>query len=191
MFVGFESSVCTSSSGVFISASSVYGLVRARYAIVYGALASNQPRGASRDHLGGRVGRPRDDPRHYRRVGHAQALKTMHAQPRVDNGEFVHTHLAAAHCMSEAARCNPGKLADLVGGRPGAGNEFGLAYTVKGALIAELTHGFDGAHHSRKAAILAEIFAIDQGGLPKDPPAQPDQPPPPPLPPTHPDPNTP
>src|SRR5712671_7425319 len=165
MFVGFESSVCTSSRGVFISASSVYGLVRAPYAIVYGALASNQPRGASRDHLGGRVGRPRDDPRHYRRVGHAQALKTMHAQPGVDNGEFVHTHLAGAHRMSEAARAKPGKLADILGGRLRAGNQFALAYTVKGALVAEFTRGFDGAHDGRKVTIRAEIVAIDQGGI--------------------------
>src|SRR3981081_713685 len=89
------------------------GSIQARRRCRYScARPENHPGGAGRDHLGRRVRWPRDDTRHYRRVDNAQALKAMHAQPRVDNGELIDTHLAGAHRMSEARRRKPCKLAD-------------------------------------------------------------------------------
>jgi hypothetical protein len=77
----------------------------------------------------------------------------------VDNRELVHAHLAGAHWMSKARRGEPGRFPDLLGRRPGAGNEFGLAHTVKGMLIPEFTRGFDGAHDGRKVTIRPEIVS--------------------------------
>jgi len=68
----------------------------------------------------------------------------MHAQLRVDHSALIDAHLAGAHGMSEARRSKPGKLSDLIGRRLGAGNELGLAHTVKGVLIPELARGFYG-----------------------------------------------
>src|SRR5690242_12994526 len=57
------------------------------------------------------------------------------------------------------------KFPDLLGARLGPWNEFALAQTVEGMLIADFTCGFDGAHDGRKILIRADIVAIDHSGI--------------------------
>src|SRR4029453_957427 len=67
--------------------------------------------------------------------------------------------------MSKARRGESGEFPDLLGRRLRAGNEFGLAHTVKCMLISEFTRGFDGAHDGRKITIRTEIVALDYCGM--------------------------
>ncbi len=107
--------------------------------------------------MGRRIRWPCNDPRHDRRISHAQARKTVHAKLGVDHCEFIHAHFACADAMSEACRAKPGKFPDLFGGRLGAGHNFDLADTVKSTLISKFTRGFYGAHDGRKIVIRAQI----------------------------------
>src|SRR6201981_801852 len=115
--------------------------------------------------MSGRIRWPCDDPRHHGRVGHAHAVKAMHAELWVDNREIIHAHFAGADGMSEARRAKPGKFPDLPGGRLGAWHDFDLAHAVKSPLISKLPGGCDGAYDGLKIAISAEIVSIDHGGI--------------------------
>jgi hypothetical protein len=83
----------------------------------------------------------------------------------VDHSEFIHAHFACANWMSKARRGKPRKFPDFLDRRLEAGNDFGLAQTIRGTLIPELTRGFDGTHDRRKITIRTEIVAIDHGGI--------------------------
>src|SRR3984893_13403243 len=91
-------------------------------------LAENQLGGATRNHMSRSIRRPSNDARHDRCVSDAQTGKAMHTELWVDDGEFIHAHLARANGVTEARRSKPGKFPDLLCGRLRAWNEFGLAH---------------------------------------------------------------
>jgi hypothetical protein len=100
----------------------------------------NQLGSAARNHMSRRIGRSCNDPRHDGRVGHAQSQKAVYAELRVDNREIIQADFACADAMSEARRPKPGKLADILGGRLGAGHGFDRGHTVKGVVLVAIAY---------------------------------------------------
>jgi hypothetical protein len=84
---------------------------------------------------------------------------------QLNDRESTRANFACANSVTKTRRAKPGKFPDILGGRLGAGHDFGIAHAVKGVLISKFASGVDSAHDRRKILIRADIIAIGPGGI--------------------------